>query len=554
MTHDLARVSARLFNAPLLLAPDAAVTIASNLAARLGVAPMRPPGRISAWDDDGSGGGATRGESKPYEIVDGVAVIPVRGELVNRGSWLDAYSGLVSYESLCSALRSAEEDAAVTGIVLDMDSPGGEAAGAMEAAGVVRAVSKTKRVTAFVNSLAASAAYAIAAGASEIVMTPSSMVGSIGVIWLHMDYSKSLAEAGVKPTILTEGDFKKDGNQLEPLEPAAKARIQATIRSFYDLFVESVGQHRPKLGVEGARKTEAGVYVGAAAVEAGLANRLGSMDGVLGKMGASRVSRGAYAERQARKILAQGAKQMAVKLYKPGESHADGLIVGGKVDKTSSWSFSAEDGDNLLGDSGDDWTSYAQFHLGEDTEETAETKARFKYPHGKDGKVFRSALVAIRSRASQQGATDIFDAAGRLLEKIDKDNAKESALNQAQIDAAIATGHAAGHAIGHADGVAAGRTEGAASERARIEAIVTCDEAKGREDSAKHLAFKTSMSLDDAKGVLAGVAAAPPASAGRMGNVPRPPIQPGADSRGNADPQAATDAMWGDVVKKIAGK
>jgi signal peptide peptidase SppA len=277
----LPRIAARLFNSPLLVLPDRATTIASNLAARFGIAPMSQPSALAWGDDDDDSEDERR---KPYEIVDGVAIVPVRGELVNRGSWLDALSGLTSYEQLGADLRAAAADPLVHSIMLDIDSPGGEAAGAMETAAIVRAISAQKPVTAFVNSLAASAAYAIAAGASEIVVTPSAMVGSIGVVVLHLDQSARLAEEGLKPTLLHAGAFKVDGNQMEPLEPGAKSRILAMIGDYYALFVDSVGAHRPTLGADGARKTEAGVYIGQSGVDAGLADRAGDMAGVIASL------------------------------------------------------------------------------------------------------------------------------------------------------------------------------------------------------------------------------------------------------------------------------
>jgi HK97 family phage prohead protease len=108
---------------------------------------------------------------------------------------------------------------------------------------------------------------------------------------------------------------------------------------------------------------------------------------------------------------------MAVELNGTGESHARSLITSGKVDKTSAWSMSADDENAILGT--DNWTTYASWHLGIDRSATDKTKARYKYPFGKSGKVYRSALTAIRQRAGQQGATSVFDAAGRPLELID---------------------------------------------------------------------------------------------------------------------------------------
>lgn len=111
---------------------------------------------------------------------------------------------------------------------------------------------------------------------------------------------------------------------------------------------------------------------------------------------------------------------MSVKLYGAGAAHARALIKAGKVDKTSSWSFSAEDGNALLGKDGNNWSEYAKWHLGENTGESEKTKGRYKYPFGKNGKVYRAALVAIRQRAGQQEAGGIYDAAGAMLEEIDK--------------------------------------------------------------------------------------------------------------------------------------
>lgn len=114
---------------------------------------------------------------------------------------------------------------------------------------------------------------------------------------------------------------------------------------------------------------------------------------------------------------------MAVKLNGVGNSHAESLISAGDVDKTSSWSFTAEDGNKLLGPDGDDWANYAKWFLGVDDSAAADTKAHYKYPFGKDGKVYQSALDAIRSRASQQDDTSVYDAAGTLLNKIDPSSA-----------------------------------------------------------------------------------------------------------------------------------
>ncbi len=118
---------------------------------------------------------------------------------------------------------------------------------------------------------------------------------------------------------------------------------------------------------------------------------------------------------------------MAVTLNKEALRAATALIRAGHYDMSTSWSFSAEDGDKLLGDGGKDWATYGKWFLGEDDGEAAETKAHFRYPYGKDGKVFRRAVAAIRSRSKQQGDEDVFKAAGELMTAMDDEEEKHQA-------------------------------------------------------------------------------------------------------------------------------
>lgn len=277
----LARVSTLLFNTPLLASPDAACTIAAMLSDRWNVDPAEL-GTLSleASRFVGKPGGppdANGVVKSMYRVEDGVALISVHGELVNRGAWIGASSGLTSYEGLDAQLEAAGRDPAVRGVILDVNSPGGQASGAMETAAKIRALDARKPVVSFINGTAASAAYALASGARTIVATPSAVLGSIGVVWMHVDRSAQASKAGVKPTILTAGAYKADGHSVAPLDPGARARIQAQIDKVYALFVDTVAAHRP-MTAAAVRATEAGVFIGSQAVAAGLADRVGSLE------------------------------------------------------------------------------------------------------------------------------------------------------------------------------------------------------------------------------------------------------------------------------------
>ena len=100
-------------------------------------------------------------------------------------------------------------------------------------------------------------------------------------------------------------------------------------------------------------------------------------------------------------------KAMAISLNAAGVSHANGLIASGDIDFDSPWSFAADDGNAFLGGAdGTDWATYGSWFLGINSAETDKTKAHWEYPFGKGGKIFASAVRAIRTRSAQQSEDD----------------------------------------------------------------------------------------------------------------------------------------------------
>ena len=108
-----------------------------------------------------------------------------------------------------------------------------------------------------------------------------------------------------------------------------------------------------------------------------------------------------------------------MKLNPSAVAYGNSLVKAGKVNIKSPWSFSAEDGNAVLGDP-PDWKKYSRSFLGIDPDADAKTKTAYHYPFAKGGEIYRSGLIAIRSRAAAQGETDIFDQAGKWIETIDK--------------------------------------------------------------------------------------------------------------------------------------
>jgi len=279
----LHRIADKALNRPLLIMPAKAQVILAVLAGRIGInaaEASRFEGSPVERTSDG------RSRVKPYNTTSsGVGIITVTGSLVNRGAWIGADSGLTSYEGIQHQVKAATADPGVRAVILDMASPGGEAIGAFETAALVRQLATTKRTVAIVNGIAASAAYAIASGATEIVTTPTGVSGSIGVVLLHADFSRKLAKDGIDPTLIFAGAHKVDGNPFEPLSKEVRAELQAEVDTVYKLFLDTVAIGRgARLTSSAARATEGRSFVGEAAVKAGLADRVGTFEDVLAEL------------------------------------------------------------------------------------------------------------------------------------------------------------------------------------------------------------------------------------------------------------------------------
>lgn len=284
----LLHIADRALNRPLLLHPDKAAIVLDVLAGRIGVEAVETLDLSGLSPDFNRFTGSRMredGRSGMNRVADGVAVITIEGSLVNRGAWIGASSGLVSYEGIGAQVAEAASDSSVHSVVLDIDSGGGEAGGVKALSDQIAALAKTKRVVAVVNDVACSAAYWIASAASEIVVSETSMVGSIGVVMLHMNRSGELQQKGWSPTLIYSGSRKVDGNSMGPLSDEVRADFQTMTDGLYTKFVEGVAANRGKrLTAEQARATEARVFYGEAAISAGLADRLGTFDGALAEL------------------------------------------------------------------------------------------------------------------------------------------------------------------------------------------------------------------------------------------------------------------------------
>lgn len=218
-----------------------------------------------------------------------VAVVPVLGPISKRDSFMSMFVGGTSTTRLSAMIRQLAADESVGTILLNVDSPGGTVSGLPELAADIRKARETKPVVAIANDLCASAAYWIASQADEIVATPESLTGSIGIFTAHADCSKAMEEAGVKTTYIYAGRYKVEGNPDEPLSDEAKAHIQSIIDSAYALFVNDVAAGR---GVKAAEVRadygEGRVLTARSAKAAGMVDRIASYNETIARLAGSR--------------------------------------------------------------------------------------------------------------------------------------------------------------------------------------------------------------------------------------------------------------------------
>ena len=237
----------------------------------------------------------------------GIAVIPLYGVVTQRGNMVDDVSGpgSVSTQQFAAALRQALADETVSQILIDIDSPGGSVYGVSELADEIASARTQKPVVAIANSLAASAAYWIGCSASEFYVSPGGEVGSIGVWQAHFDYSQAFATEGVKPTLISAGKYKVEGNPYAPLDEEAQAFMQSRVDDYYTTFTKAVARGR---GVPISQVRDGmgqGRVLGAeAALAQNMVDGIATFDDVVKKMrrdaktpARSKVSRLAHAQR-----------------------------------------------------------------------------------------------------------------------------------------------------------------------------------------------------------------------------------------------------------------
>jgi len=219
-------------------------------------------------------------ETKAYEVVNDMAVIPLHGVTAKRANMFMRISGGVSTELAGRDIAEALNDPDIKGIVLDIDSPGGTVDGTLELADIIFQGRDKKPIVAYSDGIMASAAYWIGSAAHEIYISgDTTQTGSIGVVATHVDYSQYEKKLGIKTTEVYAGKYKRLVSQYKPLSKDGKDELQDRVDYLYSVFVDTIARHR---GVSSdtvlKNMADGKVFTGKQGITAGLVDGVSTMD------------------------------------------------------------------------------------------------------------------------------------------------------------------------------------------------------------------------------------------------------------------------------------
>lgn len=217
------------------------------------------------------------------ETRNGVAIVPVNGPIFRYANLFTMFSGATSVQDLATDFQASLEDPSVKAVLLNVDSPGGEVAGINEMASMIRAAAGKKPVVTYVGGMAASGAYWLASQTQAIVADSTALLGSIGIVATFRDRKAADEKAGIANYEIVSSQSPK--KRLDPGTESGRAAIQAVIDDLAAEFVASVAAGR---GIAAEKVLsdfgQGGVMTAKRAIDAGMADRLGSFESVLAEL------------------------------------------------------------------------------------------------------------------------------------------------------------------------------------------------------------------------------------------------------------------------------
>ncbi len=213
-------------------------------------------------------------DANAASIRDGVAVIKVSGPLFRYANLMTRVCGATSYELLAQDFNKAVQSPQIKGILLDIDSPGGEVNGCSEISDMIYQARGTKPIIAYASGSCCSGAYWIASACDKILAADTAILGSIGVVSI---FEKDDEDKTIEIVSSQSPNKRPDINTEE-----GKAKIQARVDELAEVFIGKVARNRGICEEDVINNFGAGdVSVGQYAVRQGLADGLSSFEAII---------------------------------------------------------------------------------------------------------------------------------------------------------------------------------------------------------------------------------------------------------------------------------
>lgn len=206
-----------------------------------------------------------------------IAFVVAEGTIIRSDDGLEE-DGVLASRSFVRLLRQIREDNRIKGVILRVNSPGGDAIASDEILREARLLAQKKPLVVSMSDSAASGGYYIAMTGSPVIASPHTFTGSIGVLYGKVNLRGLYDKLGVRKETITRGRFADIDSDYQPLSPAARQKLREGVEEIYRRFLEVVaeGRRRP---VEQIRPLAEGrVWLGAQAAENGLIDELGGLD------------------------------------------------------------------------------------------------------------------------------------------------------------------------------------------------------------------------------------------------------------------------------------
>jgi len=207
-----------------------------------------------------------------------IALVVGEGEITRGSGNSSSDDQGITAAAFIKLLKQVEDDSSIRGVIIRVDSPGGDGVASDDILHEAKNLSKKKPVVISMSDLAASGGYFIAMTGDPIVAYPNTLTGSIGVIFARMSLHGLYDKIGVNKQMLKRGQYADLDSDYAPLTDDQHQKISGQIDAFYKSFVGRVADGRKKTFDQIEPLAQGRVWLGAQAKQNGLVDELGGLD------------------------------------------------------------------------------------------------------------------------------------------------------------------------------------------------------------------------------------------------------------------------------------